>query len=217
MYCKLIRDIKKPRSEEKFKKSKFKEKNMKKLTHLTALLIFILSVQISAQTETANTIEVTTKDGKVVILKSDGTWTYKLESNSNSNEKPNSDGLATVYFYRLKEGGVYNNAQNVSLNDKVIFAMPQNTFLGIKIKAGSYQLILRGKDHSKMTLQTEAGKTYFILLNVIPGGISNTYNFAETPREAAVFQMRPLSLLDESKLKDSNLVLVKEKPEIKDK
>lgn len=189
---------------------------MKKLVQLTVLLLFAFFIQAQAQTESVTTTEATTKEGKVVILKSDGTWTFKTETNSDNNVKQENDGLATIYFYRVKEvSGIDNKNTGVNLNDREIFKMPQSRFIGIKLKAGNYKIKMRQKQ-SEILLEVEAGKTYFVRVSETVAGFGYNNSLMEMSEKLAVFQMRELPLLEDSKIKASDLVLVKEKPAYKD-
>jgi hypothetical protein len=186
---------------------------MKKLIQITLLLLSIFYIQSQAQVETTIT-EATTKEGKVVILKSDGTWTYKPETNSDTKTNQ-TDGTATVYFYRVKEiTGLDNRNLVITINNKPAFKMPQYRFIGAKLKPGRYEIQMRKKKTGTM-IEVEARKVYFVRVSQTAAGYFSNEDVSEINEKQAVFQMRELTILEDSKLEDSSLVWVKERPEYK--
>jgi len=98
---------------------------MKKLVQTVLLLLSFFYIQVQAQTDSVTITEATTRDGKTVILKSDRIWTYKSETNSETDTKQNKDGFATVYFFRVKEASRFvNRDRGVNLDDREIFKTP---------------------------------------------------------------------------------------------
>jgi hypothetical protein len=180
---------------------------MQRIIQTIVLLLYAYCVQGIAQTEMTVT-EAATKDGKIVLLKSDGTWTYKLEITSKT-----ADEFATVYFYRVKEvSGIDNKNTGINIDDKEIFKMPQNRFLGVKIKAGNHRIKMRQKQ-SEMLLEVEAGKTYFIRVSETVAGFGYNDSLNEIAAKQAIFQMRDLSVLEDSKIKANEFSYLKEKPQ----
>lgn len=183
---------------------------MKKLIQLTILLLSVFYVQSQAQTDRDNTIETITKDGKIVILKSDGTWAFKAETSS-PDDLNQTNGFGTVYFYRLKENEMFNTPRSVKLNNKEIFKINQNRFIGVKLKAGKYILEMNQKQ-SEFLLEVEPSKNYFILVSVNAVGFGRSDILTEINEKTAIFQMRNLNGVEDSKIKSDNLIFVKEKP-----
>ena len=139
-----------------------------------------------------------------VLAQSDATANKELA-------KPTSD-LATVYFYRVKEvNGLDNRNTKVKIEGKETFRMPQHRFIGLRLAPGKYGLMLRQKQ-SEMLLTVESGKTYFIRVSEKLAGFGFNQSLTEMPEEQAIYQMRDIPILEDSKIRDKIADFVKDKP-----
>jgi hypothetical protein len=124
-----------------------------------------------------------------------------------------SQSTATVYFYRVKEVNRFSNKNvRVHINKKEAFQMPQGHFIAVTLKAGDYELKME-KKQSEMLLSVESGKRYFVRVSQTVSGYFYTESLTETAEKQAIYQMRDLPILEDKKLKNKDLIFVKEKPQ----
>jgi len=188
---------------------------MNNLSFWAIVFLSFLVFRIDAQTFEETDIEAVTSNGKTVILKQDGTWKYKPIKDGKEVQTYN-DGFATVFFYRVKEikGLASNQSVPVTINNQIVFKMPQSRFIGIKLKPGRYEVIMK-KREAETLLEVESGKTYFVKVSQTGSGFYWVNNINVVPENEALFQMRELYILEESKIKDTSQLFVKDRPKLK--
>jgi len=188
---------------------------MNNFTLWAIVLLSFLIIRIDAQTYEEADIEAVTSNGKTVILKHDGTWKYKSKQEGIEVQTHN-DGYATVFFYRVKEikGLASNQSVPIIINNQIIFKMPQSRYIGIKLKPGRYEVIMK-KREAETLLEVEHGKTYFIKVSQTGSGFYWVNNINVVPENEALFQMRELYILEESKIKDTSQLFIKDRPKLK--
>lgn len=76
------------------------KKNMKMKVWMTATICFFLTLAVSGQSASKD-IEATTPDGKIVLLKADGTWSFKPVV------KGKTLGVTKTAFAAIEEGMSY--------------------------------------------------------------------------------------------------------------
>lgn len=168
------------------------------------ILLLILICAFSAFGQT----KATTEDGKKVILNPNGTWTYVAATQQT---QTNGEPTATVYIYRLKEAGIYNRGRDIKLDGKKILELQQGEFFGVNLAPGKHS-VQTNKDDSAITLDVEAGRRYFVYLQVGTGGLYQTHTFKEMTAEQAILEMKKTTFADEKQIKNPDVNFVKEKP-----
>jgi hypothetical protein len=90
--------------------------------------------------------------------------------------------------------------------------MPQYRYIGLKLKPGRYEIEMRKKKTGKTMIEVESGKTYFVRISQTAAGYFSNEDISEVASNQASFQIRDLKLLEDSKLEDTNLMWLKERP-----
>ena len=89
--------------------------------------------------------------------------------------------------------------------------MPQHRFIGLRLAPGKYGLMLRQKQ-SEMLLTVESGKTYFVRVSEKAAGFGFNQSLTEISEDQAIYQMRDIPLLEDSKIRDKTADFVTDKP-----
>ena len=114
---------------------------------------------------------------------------------------------ATIYIYRANQFVAKLKSPTVYCDESALAKMQNGRFFKIKLSPGRYAF--RSEDKGVgIQLQPEAGKEYFIRIEMAVGTLKATQQVVEVSSEQGLSEIRRLKPIDRNKIIDQEKVLL---------
>jgi hypothetical protein len=117
------------------------------------------------------------------------------------------DGKATVYVYRQKKFGGSGLSPSVFLDNKKVADMDNGRYFALKLEPGSHVIRSNEKD-SEIDQTWDAGKFYFVKINIATGFLKGHGQIAPVAEKQARKEIADLKPLDAKDLDEGGKAFV---------
>jgi hypothetical protein len=114
---------------------------------------------------------------------------------------------ATVYVYRQKKFGGSGLSPSVFVDDKKVADMDNGRYFALKLEPGTHVVRSNEKD-SEIDQAWEAGKVYFVKINIATGFLKGHGQIAPVSEKQARNEMEKLKPLDAEDVEESARAMV---------